>query len=376
MSSNNKECNSHLLGNNIFINRPLSPDTQITNSDGSKFSKDSGIHIDENNNSNDIIRTEDLPMLGNELDNNWKSLGGYSFNELENRMLSKDAAALCQYVYYDDELRPNGDILYHSETHSNNENGNGWISFRSLQKHNKISNVYKTYDGLEPIYKELNKKFPNSKTFLERQRTGFNSDIFFLIKEFKMVLVAYVTEGSRPMSSIKTKNNKPIGGFVDWVGDWLLSDTMQGLTGLSPQHTLAVQNSKKIKAITDKFKIKLMFAGHSLGGGIAVSCAINTGQPAIVFDMAGLHCIRLLKNKKEYDSLLRQHNILSYYIEGELLSTLPWTLLGLKHNGNRYKIAYDNSQSPVEKHGLINICRIFNLNKATRSETDKLINNL
>ena len=117
-----------------------------------------------------------------------------------------------------------------------------------------------------------------------------------------------------------------------------------------------------------------MFIGHSLGGGIAVSCAIATSKPAIVFDMAGLHFLRLLKNKNKYDSLLRQHNILSYYIQGELLSTLPFTLLGLKHNGNRYKIAYDESQSVADKHGMINICRLLYLRKATRTETDKLIN--
>lgn len=362
-----------MLGKRLFVNPVFGKDPRITSAGGGDFSSESGTRKDENGNPTDVISENNIPMLGNDLYSEWNLLGGYSFNKEEFRILTKDAAALCQYVYYDDTLRPSGDTFYHSETHRQKET-DGWISFKRLQQQQNYRIVFDKYKELPSLFLELNKIFPNTKTYLERQRTGFNSDIFFLSKDSHIVLIAYVTEGSRPFVSMSTKSNNHLMGFVDWTGDWLLADVLQGVTGLSPQHTLGIQNAKKIQSVAEKRRIKLMFVGHSLGGGIAVSCAIATNNPAIVFDMAGLHFLRLLKNKNNYDSLLRQHNILSYYVEGELLSTLPFTLLGLKHNGNRYKIAYDKSQKAADKHGMINICRLLGLKIATRTETDKLIN--
>lgn len=182
------------------------------------------------------------------------------------------------------------------------------------------------------------------------------------------MMLAYVTGGSRPISSVQTKEGSSWGGVIDWFGDWVLSDALQGLTGISPQYTLAIQNSKKILKVCGSLYYDLIYIGHSLGGGLAASNAISTGHPAIVFDMAGLNWTRLLKNKFNYDDLLRQHKILSYYLEGELLSTKLWTFLLLKHNGNRYKIAYDKSGcskfdqiTGAETHAITHICRIFGL---------------
>lgn len=194
------------------------------------------------------------------------------------------------------------------------------------------------------------------------------------------MMLAYVTGGSRPFTSIQTKEGSFWGGVVDWIGDWILADGLQGLTGMSPQYTLAIQNSKKILKVCESLSYDLIYIGHSLGGGLAVSNAISTKCPAIVFDMAGLHLARLLKNKSNYDDLLRQHRILSYYLEGELLSTKFWTFIGLKHNGNRHKIAYDKSGcskldqiTGAETHAITNICRIFGLKKNNRSESRILI---
>lgn len=369
-----------MLGEKIFINPPFGRDNQITTKEGGKFSKDSGTLP-----NSPIIETDNLPLLGDGLHHSPKGL-----SKIENQRLSKDAAALCQYIYCDDELRPNGDVSYSTATHSHNMM-EGWVSYRYLQKKNDLKDFFHRCTNLQDLYEKLNGYFPNSESYLERQRTGFNSDIYFLIKKEDfglkgccyVLLVAYVIAGSRPLLNIQSKNGNRFGGMLDWFGDWFLSDFIQGLSGLSPQHTLAIQNSKKILKVCDECGLDLIFIGHSLGGGVAASCAISNQRPAIVFNMAGLHFTRILKNKKNYDILLKEHKILSYYLEGELLSAFPWTLIGLKHNGNRYKIAYDKSKNSIadqvlgnDTHGIVNICRLFGLRKIARTETKELIENI
>lgn len=309
-------------------------------------------------------KEQDPPMLGSASQlGNWES---ESARIQFHKNLSGDAAALCAYVY-------SSNPLTRGKTYKS-KSGN-WIPYGdNVSKSVHISNSKNLLSSMSP-----SNVFSKLKGRLRRERTGFGSMLFYQKGENseKIVRVAYVTEGSGSLSSLDnqltSKNTLDRifnTGRVLWdrVGDWVLSNVMQGLTGLSPQHTFSIQNAKILNEICKNNDIKeLYFFGHSLGGGLAVSNALATMRPAIVFDMAGLHLQRLIRYKKNYDELLRQHNILSYYYEGEALSSIVWTLLGLKHNGNRYAIENDENTMRDKitmnfgLHSLDKICDSFGL---------------
>lgn len=312
-----------------------------------------------------LEENEDLPMLGSQI-GDWESeQDRINFH----KNLSKDAAALCAFVYKSNPLTK-------SKTYQSTK-GN-WYPYTDDygEMGAKLSSE---------VSKSASNLFSQLKGRLRRERTGFGSMLFYQKgNNGKIVRIAYVTEGSGSLSSLenqleaehsidKFKNTTRV--LWDRIADWVLTNFIQGLTGLSPQHTFSIQNAKILNDICIKNDIKeLYFFGHSLGGGLAVSNALATNRPAIVFDMAGLHIQRLIRYKSNYDNLLKQHNILSYYYEGEALSAIGWTLIGIKHNGNRYAIE-NKETSKKDKilmnfglHSLDKICVRFGLKEDKISE--------
>lgn len=312
---------------------------------------------------NRLEEGQDTPMLGTQI-GDWES----EQDKIDfHKNLSKDAAALCAFVYKSNPLTK-------SKTYQTT-NGN-WYP---------LTNDFDEIGSKLSLGSSNSNLFSQLKGRLRRERTGFGSMLFYQKgNNGKIVRLAYVTEGSGSLSSLenqlevnnsidKIKNTTRV--IWDRIGDWVLTNLIQGLTGLSPQHTFSIQNAKMLNDICTKNDIKeLYFFGHSLGGGLAVSNALATNRPAIVFDMAGLHLQRLIRYKSNYDSLLKQHNILSYYYEGEALSAIGWTLIGLKHNGNRYAIE-NKDTSRKDKilmnfglHSLDKICVRFGLKESKISE--------
>lgn len=90
------------------------------------------------------------------------------------------------------------------------------------------------------------------------------------------------------------------GTDVNSLNDWLLVDVLQGLTGFSLQHVHAVKNAitidKKVRKLNAK--VPLFYCGHSLGGGLASSCAIVAKKRhAITFNAAGLNFLGSLTTR-------------------------------------------------------------------------------
>lgn len=82
------------------------------------------------------------------------------------------------------------------------------------------------------------------------------------------------------------------GTDVNSLNDWVLVDALQGLTGLSLQHFHSVKNGITLDKKIRKYNTNtpFFFCGHSLGGGLASSCAIVAkGRHAITFNAAGLN---------------------------------------------------------------------------------------
>lgn len=82
------------------------------------------------------------------------------------------------------------------------------------------------------------------------------------------------------------------GTDANSFNDWAFVDVLQALTGFSLQHVHAVKNAITIHKLCKKYNenVDLIFAGHSLGGGLASSCAVATpNRHAITFNAAGLN---------------------------------------------------------------------------------------
>lgn len=332
-------------------------------------------------------------------------LGGTTEELSKNiQKLSEDAAALCQYVYAANDILPSftptlhpesNDCWYHSRSWADNH-ADGWYPYDAdleefmtdpkydastipspLSHPSRPENTPATFlqevgyvgllDGIRGRGNGTAKDLFNIlKGRLKRERTGFGSMIFYKKNQQNRVCcVAYVTEGSRnptsPLRSARYQNKHTTLAALDWMGDWLGANLLQGTTGLSPQHTLSIQNARILDKICSQKGIELYFFGHSLGGGLAVSNAMATGRRAIVFNMAGLHFTRILRYKVEYDALLKGKKILSYWTDQDILSRDLWTVILLKPNGNRYNIGSGG-------HDLKNICRnIFHLPPVSES---------
>lgn len=140
--------------------------------------------------------------------------------------------------------------------------------------------------------------------------TGFYSQLYKKIENDKIVGYAYCTAGTEPSSA----------------NDWIFANFLQGLTGISLQHTLSVRNAKKI----DKYckDVPLFFIGHSLGGGLASNNALVTiKRHAITFNAAGLNPLRIMatlfiNNREAFCYRESQKRIHPFIIDGEIVQSL------------------------------------------------------
>lgn len=147
--------------------------------------------------------------------------------------------------------------------------------------------------------------------------------------------------------------------------DWI-NNISQGLIGLSSQYTTSVIIAKTLdKSLKGK---KLIFAGHSLGGGLASNNSlVTTSRHAITFNAAGLGFLRtkvtlFLNNKQDlYYVKRRESKIHAYVLEGELLNSML-SKIGEEANGHRYIIKTEGTVldqlSAKDKHKLENFLNL------------------
>lgn len=228
--------------------------------------------------------------------------------------LMKDAAALCQFVYYCDPNRSGSDLPYHTASQK-------WIPFKPKQNSpfSKVceSSLNKFQETLKahPIWPKLEPLMEIENVFANRW-IGFFSMLFIKIKGNDHCDLAYVTAGTTGSLIARC-------GW-DVIMDNLFTNFLQGVTGLSPQYTRSVTNARKIKRFVDGqgngVVDNLYFFGHSLGGGMAIANSLATGCKCIVFNHAGLNVTRKIYGliKNNYDK------VTSYHTSGDFLSTESW----------------------------------------------------
>lgn len=240
--------------------------------------------------------------------------------------LVKDAAALCQLTYACDPNRA-GDNLYHTASRN-------WMPYIPEQSKEYLSarmnNLFQGINWIKPNLHSLSNNYSISQKIgfgmfkeiffgenldiirnfdrrLSRKRTGFFSMLYYRTINGKLEF-AYVTAGTT-----FNLRDQPWDAALDNV----LVNLGQGLTGMSPQHTLAIQNAKILDEICRKKSWNLYFFGHSLGGGLAVANALATDREAIVFNNAGLNRMR----NRLHNSYVKKNRITCYYTDKDFLST-------------------------------------------------------
>lgn len=281
--------------------------------------------------------------------------------------LEKDAAALCQLTYACDPNRA-GDNLYHTDSKDwipyLPECASDILSIRMQDYFDKYENDnrlntsktnytlkekwnYGTFRSIFTGDLDLLKEFDKR---ISRRRTGFFSMLYYRDNGHGLDL-AYVTAGT----TFNWRDQK-----WDFVLDNGLVNLGQGLSGLSPQHTLSIQNAKILDKFCSTEKYNLYFFGHSLGGGLAVANSLATGRKTIVFNNAGLNVLRNWTHR----SYKKEHNITAYFTDKDFLSTEKEN----KSNPvlkNLWKITPQNIGNRVflgtGGHGIDGICQAFNL---------------
>lgn len=295
--------------------------------------------------------------------------------------LVKDAAALCQLTYACDPNRA-GDNLYHTASKN-------WIPYLPEQSKEflstRMNDLFEGINWSQPnlltstntyslsqkinfgMFKELlfGKDIDIIKTLdrrLSRKRIGFFSMLYYRRINCNLEF-AYVTAGT-------TFNLRD--QFWDAVLDNVLVNLGQGLTGMSPQHTLAIQNSKIIDSVCRKNNWNLYFFGHSLGGGLAVANALATDREAIVFNNAGLNRMR---NRLHNSYAKKKDKITCYYTDKDFLSTEKenksnvvlkslWKIATPQKIGTRQYLGTGG-------HGIDGICQEFGLDLFSTREQIK-----
>lgn len=213
----------------------------------------------------------------------------------------------------------------------------------------------------------------SSKVSLNNNLIGFNSVIYKKIINNNLTSIAYCTAGTDPLS----------------FNDWVFANFLQGLTGISLQHTQSVRNAKKLDKYCSQKNIPLYFIGHSLGGGLASNNALATGsRHAITFNAAGLSPFRviaslLINNPKDlFKREERKGRIHPFIIDGEAVQFLRYIgqpAMGVEHDRRYfddvsiemdYKINREKKVriinklgdlGSIEKHSVENFLRISDL---------------
>ncbi len=113
------------------------------------------------------------------------------------------------------------------------------------------------------------------------------------------------------------------------VSDWLTS-ARQITAGGGPQYDLAVRNAETIMLHCSTLPCsRLIFTGHSMGGGLAAACAMRTGCDAYTFNATGLSRATVRKLALNKPSRIHAH-----IVKGEIVDFFQ-RIAGLRANGDR-----------------------------------------
>lgn len=233
----------------------------------------------------------------------------------------KAAAAMCQYAYfYLNPGQPDKPACVLID---------GWTPM--------------SHEEVNALVKPVKMDF-KAETEFTRKASGFNSLLFCQKKGGTVQRYAYCTEGT-DMKSVK---------------DWF-SNLSQGLIGLSPQYTKSVQNAKLLdQAIGGEYH-RLLFIGHSLGGGLASNNALVTKtRHAITFNAAGLNVLRvgmtmLLNNPSQFIALEeRKNRIHAYVLNGEIINMILSKIFQPAYGNRTILYPHRSSISPLARHAMTN----------------------
>lgn len=303
----------------------------------------------------------------------------------------KDAAALCTFVYAENKHRI-GDSRFATSS------GDWYVLTRETKNFESLNSI-KSNVGNIGLLRGTLLRFAKFNLFdrLDNKLGGFHSMVFYRSNNGKITDIAYVPEGT---SVGKNWKENVWGNIVDWIDDIFLADVCQALTGLSAQHTRAIQIAKSLNEFIKQndCNIRLWFFGHSLGGGIAAACARACFDAnAITFNPAGLsgplHWRKLMQLVKIYrtdpnkvigknvwkieNNFSGKHNIVSYYTDRDFLSNeqyakwnpIKWIVYCLTPpDGERRYICSGG-------HSLANICQNLKLKVIPDSIDLKSISN-
>lgn len=246
----------------------------------------------------------------------YEQLLGSNKNEaIEKETLYGDALALSKYVYIVGNGKP--DKGFHSRNY--NTESNFWISTDNFLR------LRSSIEIISPNVVYFCEHFNNQKKAYINPKSGYSSVCMLHIKNKKVIAVAYVTQGTDPTSIVDWKNN-----------------IKQGLTGNSQQYFESEKFAREIDKFMRSFymggDVPLYFMGHSLGGGLAYHNAIVTRRMAITFNAASVNPSFRNKYHANEGYLLYSNKLISFYIEGEVLSTAASSGVGLSKNGVRVRI--------------------------------------
>jgi hypothetical protein len=108
--------------------------------------------------------------------------------------------------------------------------------------------------------------------------------------------------------------NRGTNDGPDWITDLKQAPGLQ-----TDQYDGAIELAAKLSELMSYKGDRLVFVGHSLGGGLATAQSKATGLPALVFNPAGVNKDTLERNEAGLD---RPSNIVSFVVKGEILTKL------------------------------------------------------
>lgn len=155
-----------------------------------------------------------------------------------------------------------------------------------------------TVDGWTPLHDEDLIQLGIKPSMMSDTHTGFSARLYTKDGDY-VVVFRGTNEGS------------------DWP-----QNLRQGLGLRSKQYEQALLLGNRVD---EALGGRVIFTGHSLGGGLASLAALHTKNPAVTFNAAGLHdntLERLNLNTEEVRSAANNGLIRAYSVDNEILTTL------------------------------------------------------
>lgn len=136
--------------------------------------------------------------------------------------------------------------------------------------------------------------------------------------------------------------------------DWTGANLRQGLGWEAEQYDEAVQLAQ---LAAGEYGDDLVITGHSLGGGLAATASLVTGNAAVTFNASGVHDNTMSTHNLDVDAakaeaadgLIRRYNV-----DGDPLTTAQQDTWGLNHllpDAPGHEITLDSPYPPLEGPG-------------------------